>query len=170
MRMVFVILFSTLFWLLLLEGGAYLLTGWVGDGLDVAKVVLRPDSNLGWRQKENFDGKFMEKELKTNSFGFREKKENFSEGVFKIALLGPSSAFGWGVELKDTYAKVLERELGKSRKVEVFNLGQIGFSSWQGTQLIREEWFKINTADLILIAYGVNDIDRHRFYFSVNKT
>lgn len=70
-------------------------------------------------------------------------------------VLGPSSAFGWGIALEEAYAA----------RLGAVNAGQIGFSSFQGLKLIDEPWVKELNPEVILLAYGVNDLDRHRFFF-----
>jgi hypothetical protein len=74
----------------------------------------------------------------TDSNGFRTDDETSDDAsgtpqVVEVLVLGPSSAFGWGVEYHETYAVVVARTAGQG----LLNASQVG--------------------------YGINDIDRFRF-------
>ena len=140
-----------------------------GDPLDHALRVIRADQALGWRQKADLDITFYGLPLHTNESGFRAAPlETFARRPgLKVLVLGPSSAFGWGVRDEETYAARLETILQgepNHRQAAVFNAGQIGYSSWQGLKLFRAELRPLKPG-VVLIAYGVNDADRHRFFF-----
>ena len=151
--------------LLPLEFAARYWVARAGDPLDRAMAVMRPDSRLGWRQRENFTGRFYGVALETNAQGLRSARLPApGEPGRRVLLLGPSSTFGWGVVEDSTYARRLERELNQGLKtpVAVINAGQIGYSSWQGLRLYREELSALKP-DVVVLAYGVNDVDRYRF-------
>lgn len=76
-----------------------------------------------------------------------------------VLVLGPSSAFGWGVADSETYSRILQKETG----LKVFNAGQIGFGIEQGLKLW-DEFKSGKNLRYVIIAYGVNDIDRYRFF------
>ncbi len=70
----------------------------------------------------------------TNAEGFRvpapgrEFARNKSEGAYRVILLGPSFAYGWGVDYEQSFAAVLERELEShgfagSADLELINAG-----------------------------------------------
>jgi lysophospholipase L1-like esterase len=162
-----VILFSSIIWVLILEGGARIIRNYFGDSLDQAKVILRPDNQTGWRQKSNLSTRFINTDAVTNPEGLRSSLDNFTGNSLKVLVLGPSSTYGWGVDSDRTYTSLLKVKLSKliGKRVEVINAGQIGFSTEQAKELITTKWFKALKPDLVIIAYGVNDIDRHRFYF-----
>lgn len=117
---------------------------------------------MGWRQSSNLDLKFEGAQVVTDDSGFR--VWTGSDAILQnseVLVLGPSSAFGWGVEARDTYSSVLQN----ISKLRVFNAGQIGFGIKQGQIL----WKKIQEKrthpfKYVIISYGVNDIDRFRFY------
>ena len=67
-------------------------------------------------------------EVKINSKGLRDYDYTYSKpaNTYRILVLGDSITFGWGVELKDTYSKYLERKLNQTdlgTKFEVINTG-----------------------------------------------
>jgi lysophospholipase L1-like esterase len=140
-----------------------------GDPLDHALRVIRADAALGWRQRSNLELVFYGARLRTNESGYRAAPlQAFARrGGLKVLVLGPSSAFGWGVREEETYAARLESmlaEASRARGAAVFNAGQIGYSSWQGLALYRGE-LRPMRPDVVVIAYGVNDADTRRFFF-----
>ena len=81
--------------------------------------------------------------VQTNSRGFRtpEFAGAPAPGTLRIAVLGDSSTFGWGVDAADTYPARLGPALAKRwgvdpARVEVLNLGVPGYSSFQGRVLL----------------------------------
>jgi hypothetical protein len=93
---------------------------------------------MGFSMKPNLNFRHVTNEfdayLYTNSEGFRtsQSHEEYStvkdNSRFRILLLGPSFAFGWGVNYEDTFAKQLEDNLAASgfasgRKIAVINAG-----------------------------------------------
>lgn len=68
---------------------------------------------------------------KINGFGFRDNEfeVNKSTSVFRIVVVGDSFVEGYGVELEDTFIKVLEKKLNISKKrYEVINAGVASYS------------------------------------------
>lgn len=165
----------TVFCLMLLN---YAVGWWLrnyGDALDRTHFVLTPDTQLGWRHKPNLDTNFEDHPFQTNAFGFRDPQMLWSveqvQNTKRVLLLGPSSAVGWGVNEGDSYARVAENILRSQRQLlrgadfQILNASQIGFSTWQGLQLIKTEPIASVRVDYVVLAYGVNDLDRYRFYF-----
>ncbi len=165
-----IVVVSFIFWFLLFEGiGSYWLER-TGDPLDKAKKVLQADGNIGWHQRPNFRGKFLGIPLMTNELGLRSGSlTEARQATKKIIILGPSSTFGWGVRREQTYADKLQKNLYQKYpgiSIKVINAGQIGFSSWQGRKFYQQSSLAGLDPDLLIIAYGVNDIDRYRFFFN----
>lgn len=135
-----------------------------GNPVDQVMPLLRPDAALLWRQRADADLTLWKLPVRTNEFGFREGKWDFA-GLPGVLVLGPSSAFGWGVEEKDTYARQWERREGEAgHPLRVLNASQIGFSSAQGLRLAEQPEIASLKPMAVLIAYGVNDLDRFRFF------
>ncbi len=157
---------ATLLWVLPLEWAARRWIAGRGDPLDKAGAVLRMDARLGWRQWEHWRGTFLGLPLRTDALGLRNPEGPAPGPGPRVVVLGPSSTFGWGVREEETYSRVLEGLLqGRGVPASVVNAGEIGYSSWQGLEFYRRHYLG-SKPDLIVIAYGVNDVDRHRFYFS----
>lgn len=153
---------STVVWFFVFE---FLSTFWIqkfGDPLDRARLVMEPHERYLWRMRPSFSGVFEGKELSTDSAGFRvegELKPLSSE--YQWVVLGPSSAFGWGVSYENTYAALAAKAKGQ----KLLNASQIGFGVSQGIRLYRDLRERLGASPkTIFIAYGVNDIDRFRFF------
>ena len=80
-------------------------------------------------------------------------------GTFRVAAMGDSTTFGWGVEPEEAWPAVLDEELGPD--VEVLNFGVPGYNTW--LQLVQwREQVRRYAPDLVLLGYYSNDaaIDR----------
>ena len=100
--------------------------------------IWAADSVSGWTNRPSFSYRHVTPEfavdLHTNSQGFRVSAlgEEYSRtkppGTFRILLLGPSFAYGWGVNFEDTFGVQLQRILEESQvasghSIEVLNHG-----------------------------------------------
>jgi lysophospholipase L1-like esterase len=95
-----------------------------------------------------------------NQDGIRDREYTVAkpQGVFRIAAVGDSCTFGFGLELEDTWPKQLERELQKTNpKTEVINFGVMGYNTPQEAERIQDKVLKYSP-DLIIIGYSLNDI------------
>lgn len=136
--------------------------------LDSVLQITKEDRELFWRQRPHLNTMFQGVNIVTNDFGFRNKKVdvNKNKQTYRIICLGASPTFGWGVDFKDTYPFILEQKIKKSIasvNIEVINAGQIGYTSHQGIILLEKVLLNFSP-DLITVSYGLNDIDRYRFY------
>lgn len=153
-------LIVSFFWLGVFECIAQYIVRNRGDSLERARVILRPDSELGWRQRSNLKTTFEEKEIATDSLGFRISSGGQKVEGMDFAVFGPSSAFGWGVAQGETYTdRVAEKTGWKS-----WNAGQVGYSIVQGRMLYEQMAKKKAPAQIVILAYGINDLDRYRFF------
>jgi lysophospholipase L1-like esterase len=136
-----------------------------GNAFDHARGVVWADSNFGWRQRPNLRQTFEFQPLSTNSAGLRAPELPASAQV-RILVLGPASAFGWGVAADQTYAAEIARLLrARGEQAVSLNAGEIGFSTFQGLKLLQSPEVAGFRPTHVLVAYGVNDLDRHRIYF-----
>ncbi len=85
--------------------------------------------------------------LNTNSRGLRTTlTEKRTPGVLRLAIMGDSTAFGWGVDDGYTVGDALRRSLtrrakrwaGKATRVEVLNAAQSGYSTTQVSWLFHK--------------------------------
>lgn len=143
------------------------------------KTFYVEDAELMWRLTPGFEGKARdffavavsdepaEWSFKINKHGFRGKEFEIERrrGIYRIAALGDSCTFGFGVEEGDTYPERLQSELERlcpSCRWEVINLGVPGYSSEQG-RVLAEKWLPILRPQAVIVSYGTNDWWKRRF-------
>lgn len=166
LKAVLLLTLSSIFWFAVFEYSARFWIRGFGDPLDRARLVMEPNERYLWRMRPQFSGKFENAKLVTDRNGFRTNAERGAEKseapqVIEWLILGPSSAFGWGVEFDETYASIAARAKGKG----LLNASQVGYGISQGLRLYedhRERWKE--NPKTVFIAYGVNDVDRFRFF------
>jgi lysophospholipase L1-like esterase len=96
-----------------------------------------------------------------NDDGFRSPpiRKDKGPGVLRIACIGDSWTFGMNVNQDATYPGRLEALLKQQRpaaSLEVMNFGVLGYSSFQGLQLLKSrvlDWHP----DVLVIGFGMND-------------
>lgn len=100
--------------------------------------------------------------VRTNNFGYRDsnfyENENFN---YKIACIGDSITFGFGVNEEDSFPKIVESYLrnryGKE-SIRVYNMGIPGKSSLGGKLLLMEDALKFKP-NLVVVQFALNDIN-----------
>ncbi len=89
-----------------------------------------------------------------SSQGLRDREHSVHKpaSVYRILMLGDSFTEGYGVELEQTVAKILERRLNSSvsnRKYEVINAGIAGYSTILEYLLLTKRLTKLDS-DLVI--------------------
>ena len=121
-----------------------------------------PSDSIIYELQPNLDVLFQKVRVQTNSCGMRgpERQVFRSPGVFRVALLGDSFAFGWGVEQDQIFAKVLQDHLnqiaGDKFEFEVLNFGVPGYSTFQEVAQFLETGIDFDP-DLVLAYFVDND-------------
>jgi lysophospholipase L1-like esterase len=147
------------------------------DRLETILSVLKRDRELIWTMRPNLKTEFFGAEISTDAQGFRLNGSAFNErqvnsgsnaeNPFRVITLGASPSFGWGVADHQTYSARLEGALkGKlpgRTSVSVLNASVIGYSSQQGRLLFEKNIHRWRP-DLVIVAYGINDVDSYRFF------
>lgn len=100
-------------------------------------------------------------EVRLNSEGFRDEElpDEKDPGVLRVVCIGDSWTFGANVGPRDSFPRQLEARLRQalpSRRVEVLNLGVLGYSSHQGLRLLRERVLSLEP-DFVTIGFAMND-------------
>lgn len=125
-------------------------------------VVPHPSDDIIYELAPNLDVKFQGVSVKTNSCGLRSPEIPLtkSPNTFRIAILGDSFAFGWGVEQDQSFASVIERTLNTytagNPKVEVLNFGVPGYSTFQEVASFLEKGLDFDP-DAVLLYFIDND-------------
>jgi hypothetical protein len=127
-----------------------------------AIVQSHPNDSIIYTLRPHLSLKFVRAQVKTNGCGMRspERPITKAHGTYRIALLGDSFAFGWGVEQHATFAQRLEDNLNRiakgAPKFEVLNLGVPGYSTFQEVALFEERGLEFNP-DAVLVYFVQND-------------
>ncbi len=96
-----------------------------------------------------------------NNAGHRGKDIQLEKpaNVFRIAVLGDSIAYGYGVPLKDTFTTLLQQQLnetGYAQKIEVLNFAVSGYGTEAELELYKTK-VQHYQPDLVLLTYTLND-------------
>jgi hypothetical protein len=125
------------------------------------RPVANPD--LGFVHAPNSHAFLMGVDVKINSQGLRDYEYLFEKppGTYRIMMLGDSTTFGWGVPLKDTAAKILERKLNNGRttgnkKFEVINAGIGNYNTVQEVTYYATRG-RAFSPDLVVLVFFIND-------------
>lgn len=142
------------------------------DDLRMFYRAYRPDRFLFYRMKPDLAVPMVDilvdewrNELRwtldTNGSGYRGRQAALDppSGTFRIACLGDSSTYGWGLDVQESYPAALQRTLDRrygAGRFEVLNFGVPGYTSFQGSVLLRREVLRYQP-HAVTIAYGAND-------------
>jgi lysophospholipase L1-like esterase len=104
--------------------------------------------------------------VSTNADGLRTKlSKERTPGVTRVALMGDSTVFGWGVNDGESVAEGLQAALDAELppelpgKVEVLNAGQPGYSTTQAAWLF-DEVVKAYTPDRVIVFVPMHDFNK----------
>jgi lysophospholipase L1-like esterase len=104
-----------------------------------------------------------------NSNGFRGEELESKKSNFRIAVLGDSIVYGYGMKEKDTFPEKLEKNLKeKGLDSEVLNFGVLGYNTNQEVTAYFEK-VKDLDPDLIIVGYVLNDAENRREYSGFEK-
>ena len=170
---IWVLVFSSVFSLLVLFGVGELYLGTKFDKrqeeLILKKQKLENKMSVCFTHSPNpeliytFVPHSVDNNCEANSHGYRDYEFDYQKanGIYRVLIIGDSVAQGYGVKLEETFAKVLEKQLGKQQgheeyKVEVIILARAGYSTSQELILLKEEAMPYSP-DLVIWSYVLND-------------
>ena len=146
-----------------------------GSGVSFRSIITpHPDDRIIYELRPNLDVIFQNVGVKTNSCGMRGPERSISKpsNTYRIALLGDSFSFGWGVEQDKIFAQRLEDNLNRvatrGTKVEVLNFGVPGYSTFQEVYRFLDSG-KDFMPDAILVYYVENDFGLPFFVRDVSR-
>ncbi len=111
-----------------------------------------PNPYMDYIPPANLDAPFNNHEfqtrVKTNSFNMRGREYSMEKpaGIKRIAVMGDSFVFGWGVENEEVFTALLESRL---KNTEVLNFGVSGYAAYQELERLKEEGLRFHP-DLVL--------------------
>ncbi|MBU0469319.1 MAG: hypothetical protein KJ736_09720 [Candidatus Omnitrophica bacterium] len=125
------------------------------------------DVDLGWKNQPNFEKTktwpYRQTLEKINSEGWRDKDYKFikEDDVFRVAIIGCSRTYGYGVNVDETYTKVLERMLNEKypQKFEVMNFGVNGYGLSQ-MALNYQKNVKNYSPDIVILQFYLPTVYR----------
>jgi lysophospholipase L1-like esterase len=119
---------------------------------------FRPDADLAVPIPHESGGRRWMTEMKihTNALGLRDRDypAEKAPGEFRVVCLGDSATFGQGVEMDETYARVLGRLLARrypGHTFTVINAGIPGYSILQGYYFFTEQLEARYHPDLVVV-------------------
>ncbi len=108
------------------------------------------------------DGVFEEMRVRTNSLGMRGPEPSPpGSSRYRVAVVGDSFTFGFGVPEQETYPSVLAAILnrsadGRESRFEVLNFGVVGYNSQDEAVVVERKVLPL-VPRLIIIGYVLND-------------
>ncbi len=128
-------------------------------------IIRTYDGYLGFKLKPEinfdikaYDSKFniVTRKVSSNDIGFRD--DGINGEPFAIAV-GDSFAFGWGVNISDSWPEILESLIKK----DVINMGVPGYSTIQEARLIEKYGAKFNPKVVFLTIFTNDFSDNYIF-------
>jgi hypothetical protein len=127
--------------------------------------------DMVYELKPKLDGSFRDRPVRTNSFGMRGPECTLSRppNTFRIAGLGDSHMFGWGVGQDETYMHLVEERLNAAaaaaaggRRYELLNFAVPGYNTVMEVATY-EHRAKAFAPDLVLLHFVGNDFGLPHF-------
>ncbi len=131
--------------------------------------IIQPSPHRGiiYELKPHLKGTFLGASLVTNSQGLRDIEYSIHkpEKTVRIAGLGDSSMFGWGVEMTETSLHLLEERLNQhtsERAYEVINFAVPGYNTAMQVEVFLKKCLKY-APDAVILHFNTNDYDIPNF-------
>ncbi|MBI2667496.1 SGNH/GDSL hydrolase family protein [Candidatus Woesearchaeota archaeon] len=130
-------------------------------------IKLSKNRKIIYELRPNVTGVYTKKNVKINSRGLRDYEYTLEKpsNTFRIVGIGDSIMFGLGIDLEDTFLKVLERKLNEnsnSIKYEVVNFAVPGYNTVMEVETLKEKAIKYNP-DLVILSFSSNDMHLPNF-------
>lgn len=129
--------------------------------LRYATLIKResPNPKIGHVHEPSAQAHLMDVDVQINSDGLRDGEHAVEhDGRYRIAVLGDSLTFGWGVAEPDTFATRLETALNRRYPTEILNFGTGNYNSEQEVNLFLEKGLKYKP-DKVVVFFFINDAE-----------
>lgn len=173
-KLVFLILFSSLISLLFME----ILVRYASDyyfiyDLEMHKYALKlkeksKTKGLTHEHQKNKTEKLMGVEVSINDQGFRGADFNLRESInkneYRILIVGSSITMGWGVEYNDVFTTRVQNQLNSSNNVvggkpiNIINMG-IGNYNTLFQKILLKKQLDVFKPNLVVLHYFINDAE-----------
>jgi lysophospholipase L1-like esterase len=124
------------------------------------RQIYRRSEVAGYRLKPDLREFALGSDVRTNEHGFRGPAWSRAKppGTLRIALIGDSIAFGFGVEEEEAFGSRLESSLTRrlGRRCELLCFAVPGYNAQQQLELLEQEVFGFEP-DLVLVQACTND-------------
>ncbi len=144
-----------------------------GGSVSLRSIITpHPSEEIMYDLLPNLSVNFQGVPVRTNSCGMRGREIALDkpEKVYRIAFLGDSFTFGWGVEEEEAFPWVVERLLRVNAQdgisVEILNLGVPGYSTFQQVALFEEKGLDFQP-DAVVLFFIDNDFGLPFFINSI---
>ena len=134
--------------------------------IELVQASAVPD--IVYELRPGLEGTFRGQTVRTNSNGLRGARDFTPEkpaGTFRIAVLGDSNTFGWGVGEGEPYVQIVQRQLdtvARDRRFEVLNFGVPGYNTTMEVATYEHKAAPF-APDLVVIHFIGNDLDLPHF-------
>lgn len=130
-------------------------------------IKLSSNNKIVYELKPNVSGTYINSYVEINSKGVRDYEYQLtkSKNTFRIVGIGDSIMFGQGINLEDTFLKVLEKKLNENSleyKYEVINFAVPGYNAAMEAETLKQKSLKYNP-DLIILNSVSNDLHLPNF-------
>jgi len=117
------------------------------------------DPRIGHEHVPGATARLMGVDVVINSDGLRDAEYSVERtGAYRIAVLGDSLTFGWGVEKQDSFEALLEQRLNELQPTEIINFGHGNYNTEQQVNLFKKKGLKYSP-DKVVVFYFINDAE-----------
>ena len=139
-------------------------------GVAVAVALLCCEGGIRWFYRDlttTYDNRsyfalrWKRDHLRLNRMGYRDVDIDPAKptGVYRVAVVGDSFAFGQGIEEAERFSNLLERRLDRpERRVQVLNFGRPGNNTADELAVLKKDVLHMQP-DFVLLQWYVNDVE-----------
>lgn len=121
--------------------------------------IESPNPAIGHVHRPGAQAHLMDVDVRINSDGLRDVEHSHErDGRRRIAFLGDSLTFGWGVAQDATFAAVLQRDLSKQAPTEIINFAAGNYNTSQEVSLFVDKGLAYHP-DEVVVFWFINDAE-----------